>query len=101
MPLNQYERRFRTALDIVERGYLDPIAELVAASQATIEEANRRAENVEQTLNASRPVWAEGENYPWMLALGDLWALLGVQNQTAAITRIRELQAKGNSNDHD
>jgi len=62
----------------------------------------REAEARNEALEAMRPHWAMGYSSDGIAAqvsaaaLNQLWSLLGVNNQTAAVTKLRELTASPN-----
>ena len=65
-----------------------------------MEELRERAALAERTLQVLRPVWAQGWTSDGVAAqasanaLSELWAELGVQNQTDALSAMRELQER-------
>ena len=86
----EMRRQFREA-------HLKPALDLMLAANAAVEDAERRAVEAEATLEALRPVWAQGWTSDSQAAqassnaLSELWELLGATNQTVALERLRNL----------
>lgn len=95
--MTEAQRRLMHARENVEAKYLNPITELLDAAKAAVRDAERRATRAEVTLEALRPHWAMGHTSDSVAAqasttaLSELWLLLGVTDQTAAMARLREL----------
>ena len=89
--------RYDEARISVHRNLLEPVLELMQASNARVEAAERKALRAEATLEALRPVWAQGWTEDGIAAqasasaLGEMWRLLDVSNQTDAMARLRGL----------
>lgn len=83
----EMRRQFKAA-------HLDPAVELMQAATAAVEEAERRAKQAETHLEVMTPVWQHGPDFGARLALSEIWAILGVKDQTGAMARLRELLAE-------
>lgn len=55
------------------------------------DEALRKAASAEDYVDKMCPVWAAEDAHTTVVALAQLWELLGVENQTMAVIRLREL----------
>lgn len=92
--------RFQDAKERVVNTLLDPVLDLMKEANAAIEEAEQRALRAEATLEALRPVWAQGFSSDSVAAQGlgnavsEMWGILGVKNQTEAMERLRFLTAE-------
>lgn len=86
-------RAYGQARDRLRASVVTPAEELIAAAEAII--ADLRAEIA--TLESLRPHWAQGYTSDGVAAqvataaLSDMWDALGVNNQTAAMARLREM----------
>lgn len=91
---------FAKAKDHFKARYFDPALELMDAATVAVQDAERRAIQAEATLEALRPVWAQGWSSDSEAAqasanaLSELWQVLGVENQTAAMDTLRELKSR-------
>lgn len=89
--------RFDEAKVVMQRKLLDPALELIQAANEAVAAAERRAVQAEATLEALRPVWAQGWTDDGVAAqasanaLSELWLLLEERDQTAAVARLRVL----------
>lgn len=95
--MNDHTRRYADASENVRNKFLDPITGLLKATAAFCEDANQRASRAETTLEVLRPVWAQGYTSDSQAAqatanaLAEIWQILGVDNQTAAMQRLRDI----------
>ena len=95
--MTEAQRRYMKARDRVVATLLDPTRELMEATREMIAEAQREATQAKEALEQLRPVWAQGFTSDSEAAqangnaLAQLWAALGVTDQTAAMKRLREL----------
>lgn len=91
------QRRLMHARDKVRAVHLDPITELLETTAALVRDAEARVETAEQMLEEMRPVWAQGFTsdseaaQECSNALAEIWHLLGVDNQTEAMSRLRSM----------
>jgi hypothetical protein len=89
--------RFAQAKEKVERTMIDPVTELLEATTALVAEERLARKETDKCLEELRPVWAQGWSTDSIAAqaaasaLSDLWAMLGVKNQTDAVERLKEL----------
>ena len=89
--------RFAQAQAKVRSGLIDPVQELLDSVSALVAEERLKAEQARDVLENLRPVWAQGWTDDSMAAqssgnaLAELWKLLGVDSQTAAVDRLRTL----------
>lgn len=96
--------RYQDAKERVVNTLLDPVLDLMKEANAAIEEAERRALQAEATLEALRPVRAHGFSSDSVAAqslgnaVSEMWGILGVSNQTAAMERLRLLVAEKPAN---
>lgn len=95
--MTEAQRRYMKARDRVVATLLDPTRELMEATREMIAEANQRAKDAEDVLAQLRPLWAQGYTSDSEAAqatgnaLTQIWQALGVDNQTAAMERLRAL----------
>ena len=74
-----------------------PVMLLIERCNAAIDAAEKRATAAEVMLEGMRPVWAQGWTSDSQaaqassIALSELWELLEVKDQTAAIERLKSL----------
>jgi hypothetical protein len=93
------QRRFMHATHKVRAKFLNPITELLGAAADLVAGEKQRADQAVTTLEVLRPVWAQGWTSDGQAAqasataLAEIWKELGVDNQTEAMIRIRELLA--------
>lgn len=93
------QRRFMHARQRVMETHVNPITELLGACSDMVAKANRERDQAITTMEALRPVWAQGFTSVSQAAaangtaLAEIWRALGVDNQTAAMARLRELLA--------
>lgn len=93
------QRRFMHARQRLVESHLNPINELLDACSDMVSKANRERDQAVTTMEVLRPVWAQGHTSDSQAAqasanaLSELWKALGVDNQTAAMARLRELLA--------
>lgn len=83
--------RFEDAKERVVNTMLDPVVDLLKEATAAVQEAERRAKQAETHLEVMTPVWQHGPGFASRLALSELWAALGAENQTEAMQRVRTL----------
>lgn len=90
-------RRLSEAQKAVHETFIDPITKLISASADAVRVAEQRARRAETVLEELRPVWAQGYSSDSQAAqatgnaLAEIWSLLGVDNQTSAMQRLKEL----------
>lgn len=90
-------RRYNEARSKV-RAFLDPIVEVLASTDALVVELEKQVVTAEATLEALRPVWAQGHSSDSIAAqanaraLAELWKILGATNQTQACSRLNYLR---------
>lgn len=78
---------------------INPAQRLLDATQAMVAAAKEREKRAEEALEQLRPVWAQGWTSDSVAAqssvnaLSEIWAFLGVDNQTAAMSRLRQASA--------
>lgn len=88
------QRRYSHARRDFKAFHVDKAQELLAAVDAVYDEAERKVKEIQQTMEALRPVWAQGFSSDSQAAqahgaaLAQLWGILGVDNQTAAVERL-------------
>lgn len=91
-------RRYNEARSKV-RKFLDPIVEVLASTDALVVSLENQVVTAEATLEALRPVWAQGHTedgraaQAYANALSEIWLLVGAQNQTQAMARFRHLRS--------
>lgn len=91
------QRRYMHARQNVQEKLVNPVSELLEATSMLCAADRRRAEAAEALLEQMRPVWAQGYTSDSEAAqassnaLSELWGLLGVDNQTAAMEKLRGL----------
>lgn len=94
------QRRLMHARSKVESFLVKPIQELLDATAALIEAEKSRGDAAEKILEELRPVWAQGHSSDSVAAqvtstaIGQIWRELGVENQTDAMSALRELQER-------
>jgi hypothetical protein len=83
----------------VEHELINPATELLEAASGLVQEYKRHAERSDAAFEEMRPIWAQGWTSESVAAqassnaLAEIWALLGVTDQTAAMERLRSLLA--------
>ena len=97
--IRQSVKRYSIARDRVKSVFIAPLAELLEATEYLVAEERLAAKQSREASEALRPVWAQG----WTsdssaaqasaAALSELWQLLGAENQTAAMDKLRHLLA--------
>lgn len=91
-------RRFAKAKQAVERSLVDPVTELLEATGLVVAEARLEAKTAKEVMEQLRPHWAQGYSDDSMAAqastsaLSEIWVALGVDNQTDAMEKLRELK---------
>lgn len=91
------QRRFMHAKQRLMESHVNPITELLGACTDMVAKANRERDQAVTTMEVLRPVWAQGFTSDAQAAsangnaLAEIWQLLGVDNQTAAVARLKEL----------
>lgn len=89
------QRRYMHARQHVASTLVDPVTELLAATLDLTLEARSEAARARDLLEQLRPVWAMGNSeadqtqLAHAIALSEIWALLGVTDQTSAMTKLR------------
>lgn len=85
-------RRFMHARRKVQNTHVNPIVELIDAAEMMAAAAQVECASWRDSLEALRPVWTEMPNaYGTSVALAEIWQMLGVTNQTAAMEVLREI----------
>lgn len=93
------QRRFMHARQRLMETHVNPITELLGACTDLVQKANRERDQAVTTMEVLRPVWAQGFTSDAQAAsangnaLAEIWKALGVDNQTAAMARLRKLLA--------
>lgn len=90
---NRYKRARSKFID----SHIGPAKELLEATANLVNIATTRAEETKRTMEQLRPVWAQGFTSDSQAAqangnaLAEIWQILGVDNQTAAMEKLRKL----------
>lgn len=90
-------RRYAVAKAAIEGGLIAPLQEILDATHDAIVEARVAADDAKAYAEQMRPHWAKGFTDDSMAAqaqtnaLSELWVMLGVENQTAAVERLQAL----------
>lgn len=98
--ISQAVKRFARAKQHVEQTLVNPVTELLEATTAVVAEARFERDEAKRLLEQMRPVWAQGFSTDSEAAqaatnaMSEMWAILGVDNQTAAMERLRRLTGK-------
>lgn len=91
--------RYMHARQRFESAVVNPAIELLAATAELGDSYKHRAETAEKLLEQMRPLWAQGFSndseaaQAHANALSEIWNTLGVDNQTAAMAKLRILLA--------
>lgn len=97
--MTEAQRRYMHARDKVLTSFILPVQEFLDATSALCAAETQRADNTQKVMDELRPIWAQGFTSDSEAAqangnaLAEIWQVLGVVNQTAAMTRLRELLA--------
>jgi len=97
---SQKVKDFAMAKKAVEQTLVDPITRLLETTTAVVAEARLERDDAKRVMEQLRPVWAQGYTSDSEAAqassnaLSEIWAILGVDNQTAAMQRLRDLTGK-------
>lgn len=98
--LTDKQRRYSHARNDFKRFHVDKAQELIDAADAVFEAAEIKVKLTEQTMEELRPIWAQGFSSDSAAAqangsaLAEIWAELGVQNQTDAMFALGELRER-------
>jgi ribulose bisphosphate carboxylase small subunit len=100
MAMSDQQRRYMHARNDFKRFHVDKAQELIDAADAVFDAAEIRVKQTEQVMEQLRPVWAHGWSSDSEAAqasanaLSEIWAELGVKNQTEAMETLRDLRER-------